>query len=179
MMESLFLLIFRRGELNSLGKVKRGWKKATTLNGGPSSSSADINRLVNINKDQHIAVKHGMNRIPKRSPKTQSEFERDWHRCASLNDKLVYLRNVSPDRVRKGLFTVGLDPQLLAGVLSALSNTHDWNGEELRNWLDALSGMGRLALSVRFLNQEEKHCLAELMDRAEADNSLRQRYSIP
>ncbi len=169
---------FRREELNSLGKVKRGWKKASTVKGGPNSGLADISRQFKIKEEQQVAVKHGMNRIPKISPKTQSEFERDWHRCPSLNDKLVYLRRVTPDRVREGLFTVGLDPQLLATVLSALSNACDWNGEELRSWLDALSNMGRFDRSMRFLDEEEKHCLVELMDRAEADSSLQQRYSI-
>ncbi len=162
--------------------MKRGWKKASTVKGGPAnggSAAADMYRQVNLKEEQQVAVKHGMNRIPKISPKTQSEFERDWHRCTSLNDKLVYLRRVTPDRVRTGLFTVGLDPQLLSSVLSALSNApHDWNGEELRSWLDALCSMGRFALSVMFLNQEEKRCLAELMDRAEADSSLQQRYSM-
>ncbi len=162
--------------------MKRGWKKASTAkrgqpNGG--SSVADIYRQVNLKEEQQVAVKHGMNRIPKHLPKTQSEFERDWHRCASVNDKLVYLRRVSPERIRTGLFKVGLDPQLLVSVLSALSNApHDWNSEELRNWLDALCTMGRFDLSVMFLNQEEKRCLVELVDRAEADSSLRQRYSM-
>ncbi len=176
--ESSIFPDFRRKELDSLGKVKQGWKRASTANVGPNSKLADINRQSQIKVEQQVAVKHGINRIPKVSPKTQSEFERDWHRCPSLNDKLVYLRRVTPDRVREGLFKVGLDPQLLASVLSTLSNAYDWSGEELSSWLDALSNTGRFDLSLRFMDQEEKRCLEELMERAEADSRLKKRYSI-
>jgi hypothetical protein len=176
-----------RSELDSLSDEKRGWAKSKGISGSSKpSSGAPVARTRRKSKKEGILK-------PTRAPTSQSEFERDWRRLKTEEDKRRYLHLIPVERI-PALFRVGLDPMLLGQLLTSLAlalraaesdvkgrDVQDSGapsfGDELADnegssaqmlafsdWLFALTSTGRFSLGVSFLKAEEKKLMETMID---------------
>jgi len=167
------LKTLNRSEVESLRDVKRGWQRShqvdKSLTAQILEQEADL--LGRRTADGTSALTGGEAVAKFRKPKTVMEFERDWRRLRTDDERIAYLRGVGTKRF-KSLHQCEGDAEIFEQILSTLvcsssstssappSHVSDAESENfvimdwVLKWLKAVTTLDKFPLLVRFIPRD-------------------------